>query len=116
MKRKAINKLISLGLAGILAAGLMTGCGNSDDKPSDTGSSQSGADNQSSAGSEEGSGQEGNSGATSGAAANGISLPEIPDGVLKLEVSIPDFNQTSEGTMIQNLWQIGRASCRERVS
>ena len=105
MKRKAINKLISLGLAGILAAGLMTGCGNSDDKPSDTGSSQSGADNQSSAGSEEGSGQEGNSGATSGAAANGISLPEIPDGVLKLEVSIPDFNQTSEGTMIQNLWQ-----------
>ena len=106
MKRKAINKLISLGLAGVLAVGLMTGCGNSDDQSGDTGSnSQESTGQQSASGNEGNDSQEGNEGVTSGAAANGIQLPEIPDGVLKLEVNIPDFNQTSEGTMIQNLWQ-----------
>jgi hypothetical protein len=39
------------------------------------------------------------------AAGNGIELPELEDGVLKLEVSIPDFQVTAEGTRIQELWQ-----------
>ncbi len=112
MKRKAIQKLVSLSLAGVLAMGLMTGCG---DSGNDTGSSESGqessggaesSENKSSGSSEE-SGSQGdagqeNNGSGTGAAANGINLPEIPGGVLKLEVNIPDFNQSSEGTMIQD--------------
>lgn len=115
MKRKAIQKLVSLSLAGVLAMGLMTGCG---DSGNDTGSSESGqessggaesSENKSSGSSEE-SGSQGdagqeNNGSGTGAAANGINLPEIPGGVLKLEVNIPDFNQSSEGTMIQDLWK-----------
>ena len=93
MKRKAIQKLVSLSLAGVLAMGLMTGCG---DSGNDTGSEESGSQGD--------AGQE-NNGSGTGAAANGINLPEIPGGVLKLEVNIPDFNQSSEGTMIQDLWK-----------
>ncbi|MDO5422924.1 MAG: hypothetical protein Q4F41_04275 [Eubacteriales bacterium] len=39
------------------------------------------------------------------AAGNGIELPELEDGVLSIEVSIPDYQTTSEGTRIQELWQ-----------
>lgn len=39
------------------------------------------------------------------AASNGIELPELPDGTLSLEVSIADYQQSSEETMIQELWQ-----------
>lgn len=36
---------------------------------------------------------------------NGIELPELEGGVLKLTANIPDFNQSSEGTMVQELWE-----------
>lgn len=39
------------------------------------------------------------------AASNGIELPELPDGTLSLEVSVAEYQQSSEGTMIQELWQ-----------
>lgn len=39
------------------------------------------------------------------AASNGIVLPDLPNNTLKLVVNIADFNQSSEGTMIQEEWQ-----------
>ena len=39
------------------------------------------------------------------AADNGIELPELEGGVLKVEANIADFNQSSDGTMIQQLWE-----------
>ena len=39
------------------------------------------------------------------AADNGIELPELEGGVLKVEANIADFNQSSDGTMIQELWE-----------
>lgn len=39
------------------------------------------------------------------AADNGITLPELDGGVLKVEANIADFNQSSDGTMIQELWE-----------
>ncbi|MDY3918497.1 MAG: hypothetical protein SOZ59_05765 [Candidatus Limivivens sp.] len=49
------------------------------------------------------SAEESNAWAT--AAGNGIELPELEDGTLKLTVSIPDYQTTSDGTRIQQLWQ-----------
>lgn len=39
------------------------------------------------------------------AADNGFELPELEGGVLKVEANIADFNQSSDGTMIQQLWE-----------
>ncbi len=39
------------------------------------------------------------------AAANGIILPELDGDTLSLTVSIADFNQSSDGTEMQQLWQ-----------
>lgn len=39
------------------------------------------------------------------AADNGFELPEIDGGVLKINANIADFNLSSEGTMIQTLWE-----------
>ncbi len=39
------------------------------------------------------------------AADNGIELPELEGGVLKVEANIADFNLSSEGTMVQILWE-----------
>ena len=36
---------------------------------------------------------------------NGIDLPEIKDGTLKLKASIATYQMSSEGTQIQKLWQ-----------
>ena len=39
------------------------------------------------------------------AADNGMVLPEIPGGVLKIKANIALFNQSSAGTQIQKLWE-----------
>lgn len=39
------------------------------------------------------------------AADNGIVLPELPGGVLKISANIAEFNQSSAGTKIQALWE-----------
>ena len=39
------------------------------------------------------------------AADNGMVLPEIPGGVLKVSANIALFNQSSAGTQIQKLWE-----------
>ena len=36
---------------------------------------------------------------------NGIELPELEDGTLKLEVSIADYQSSSDGKRLQQLWQ-----------
>lgn len=108
MKRKTITRVSALALAGVMTAGLLTGCGSKPDAAS--GSAQDGASQAQSQ--EEGS-QESKAPVATGdkndvnatAASNGIQLPELPDGTLKLEVSIAEYQQSSEGTMIQEEWQ-----------
>lgn len=39
------------------------------------------------------------------AASNGMVLPELPDNTLKLEISIAEYQSSSEGKEIQTLWQ-----------
>ena len=39
------------------------------------------------------------------AAGNGIELPELEDGTLKLSVSITDYQTSSDGKRLQQLWQ-----------
>ena len=39
------------------------------------------------------------------AADNGMVLPEIPGGVLKIKANIALFNQSGAGTQIQKLWE-----------
>jgi len=108
MKRKSIMKGMSLGLAAIMTAGLLAGCGSKEtsggqDTPVQEEQTQE-EQSQPASGTEAASGTDKNDpGAT--AASNGITLPELPDGVLKLEVSIADYQQSSEGTMIQEEWQ-----------
>ena len=108
MKRKSITRVSALALAGVMTAGLLTGCGS---KPASTQSSQpeSKSEAQGSQTSQEESSapeatmDKNDPGVT--AAGNGMVLPELPDGTLKLEVSIPEYQQSSDGTMIQEAWQ-----------
>ena len=117
MKRKSATKLTALVLTGVMTAGLLAGCGNKDggnSTPAD-GDAQQGGQEQNDAGSgsqEDNAGSSGENTPTGDkndvnatAASNGISLPELPDGTLKLEVSITDYQQSSEGTLIQEEWQ-----------
>lgn len=108
MKRKSIMKGMSLGLAAIMTAGLLAGCGSKEtsggqDTPVQEEQTQE-EQSQPASGTEAASGTDKNDPAAT-AASNGITLPELPDGVLKLEVSIADYQQSSEGTMIQEEWQ-----------
>ena len=108
MKRKSITRVTALALAGVMTAGMLTGCG---EKPASNQSSQ--PESKSEAQGSEASKEESSAPAATmdkndpgiTAAGNGIELPEIPDGTLKLEVSIPDYQQSSDGTMIQEAWQ-----------
>lgn len=109
MKKKTITKFITLALVGVMTLGMLAGCGDSGKESSSTPSSsqeQSSKEESSQASSEEENVptlDKNDPNAT--AATNGLKLPEIPDGVLKLEVSIPEYNQSAEGTMIQEEWQ-----------
>ena len=108
MKRKSIMKGMSLGLAAIMTAGLLAGCGSKETSGGQDTSVQEEQtqeeQSQPASGTEAVSGADKNDPAAT-AASNGITLPELPDGVLKLEVSIADYQQSSEGTMIQEEWQ-----------
>lgn len=77
---KKWKKAAALLLVGVLSASMLAGCGKKDT-----------ADNGSNSG---------NSGTQEAG-----KLPELKGGTLKLTVSIADFNQSSEGTEIQKLWQ-----------
>lgn len=39
------------------------------------------------------------------AAGNGMELPELEDGILKINVSVADYQSSPEGTRLQQLWQ-----------
>lgn len=108
MKRKSITKMSALALAGIMTAGLLAGCGskpasNQSSQPESTSEVQDSDPSKEESSAPAASMDKNDPGVT--AAANGIELPEIPDGVLKLEVSIPDYQQSSEGTQVQEAWQ-----------
>lgn len=110
MKKKIITKVLALSLAGAMTMGLMAGCGDSNET---SGGDNSGSQEEQQDGQEEQqdteneapvpTGDKNDPGAT--AASNGIVLPEIEDGVLKLDISIADYQQSSEGTLIQEEWQ-----------
>lgn len=79
MKRETSKRLTAMGMAVAVAAGLFAGTSfTTVVKAADTETT---------------------------AAGNGIELPKLEDGTLHLEVSIADYQQSSEGTMIQQKWQ-----------
>ncbi|MDO4284688.1 MAG: hypothetical protein Q4C60_05055 [Eubacteriales bacterium] len=107
MKFKSLKRLLALALAGVMMAGVLTGCGGS-------ASSDGGSDEEGSAAERAAAAQTTIEVAVSDAdkndpaataASNGIELPELPDGTLKLNISIADYQQSSEGTLVQEEWQ-----------
>ena len=103
--KKAWTRLVSILLAGAMAAGALAGCsGDSTSSTASTGGSGDTASTADTSSKVEVTDEQKNDPSAT-AASNGIVLPEIPDGVLKLEVSIADYQQSSEGTMIQEEWQ-----------
>lgn len=103
--KKAWTRLASILLAGAMAAGALAGCsGDSTSSTASTGGSGDTASTADTSSKVEVSDEQKNDPAAT-AASNGIVLPELPDGTLKLEVSIADYQQSSEGTMIQEEWQ-----------
>lgn len=109
MKKQVLGNITALVLPGIMAASLLAGCGRDATVPADGDSRQETEGKQ-----PEGTQQEEGGAAAMAtdpsdgnatAASNGIQLPELPGGVLSLEVSIPDYQQNSEGTMIQEEWE-----------
>lgn len=110
MKRKSIKRLITLALAGVMTAGMLTGCGKeTGGAASSSASSESSKASQSS---ESKASTEDNKASdvdkmdpAATAASNGIKLPELPDNTLKLEVSVADYQQSSDGKDIQKMWQ-----------
>lgn len=106
MKRKSITRFLSLALVGAMSASLLTGCGNTEKPKDDAPASSVQKESEAPAESEAAPvpvGDKNDPGAT--AASNGIVLPEIPGGVLELEVSAADYNQSADGTMIQEEWE-----------
>ncbi|MDL2300954.1 hypothetical protein LJC58_01215 [Lachnospiraceae bacterium OttesenSCG-928-D06] len=107
MKRKSLKKLTALALAGVMSIGMLSGCG------SNAGETVS---NEQTSKAEESKAEEKSSEAVSTeesvdrfdiaatAKSNGIALPELPNNTLKLELSIAEYQQSSEGTVIQEEW------------
>lgn len=111
MKRKSLKRGLTVALTAAMTVGVLAGCGSKPAANDQGGSSaQSGQTEEQQQSSETSTGGENTSGVdkydpSATAASNGIELPELPDGTLKLEVSIANYQQSSEGTMIQEEWQ-----------
>lgn len=106
MKRKGLTKIFALALTGAMAAGMLGGCGNSNTSAAPDASSAESTQTESA------QAEQSAPGATvdkfdpaATAASNGIVLPQLPDNTLKLEVSIAEYQQSSDGTAIQEEWQ-----------
>ena len=80
MKRETTKRLTAMGMSVAMAAGLFTTIGTTAVWAEDSAPKATAAD-------------------------NGIELPELEDGTLHLEVSIADYQQSSDGTLIQEKWQ-----------
>lgn len=112
MKKKSFTKVIALLLVAIMTTSLLAGCGSKAKEKDNNKVTNAPTQSAGQEGEDKGGEQEPTDAAqvdrfdpAATAASNGIKLPEIPGGVLKLEVSIPDYQQSSEGTMIQEEWQ-----------
>lgn len=80
MKRETTKRLTAMGMSVAMAAGLFTTIGTTAVWAEDSAPKATAAD-------------------------NGIELPELEDGTLHLEVSIADYQQSSDGTLVQEKWQ-----------
>lgn len=80
MKRETTKRLTAMGMSVAMAAGLFTTMGTTAVWAEDSAPKATAAD-------------------------NGIELPELEDGTLHLEVSIADYQQSSDGTLVQEKWQ-----------
>lgn len=92
--RKNLAKVTALALSGVMAAGMMTGLAGTKTVNAATTSSSKSSSSASDA-----------SDPDATAKSNGIKLPKLKDGKLKLDVSIADFMQSSDKTDIQKEWQ-----------
>ncbi len=101
MKRNMATRLTALGTACLMTAGVLAGCGKSSTNETTTAAGTTAAEETTTAAQSDVDKTDVN--AT--AASNGIVLPELEDGVLKLEVSIADYQQSSEGTLVQEEWE-----------
>ncbi|MCR5716805.1 MAG: hypothetical protein K6G23_08170 [Lachnospiraceae bacterium] len=111
MKKNVLKKLAVLGLIGAVSVSAL-GCGSSASDTAKTAETKAddaaAADSAESADAAESTKTEptlDKNDPAATAATNGINLPEVEGGVLSLEVSIPEFNFTSDGTMIQEEWE-----------
>ena len=106
MKRKHVTRLTAYTLIATMAAGMLSGCGKKDEAPAkDDTPAESNVSEEKEEEKEKPQPTGDKNDPTATAESNGIILPELPDGKLSLEVSIADYQQSSEGTMIQEKWQ-----------
>ena len=104
MKKKNGKRFVSIALTGVMTLGLLGGCGNGgkNQKEAET-SKETQTSKASSSDQAAASKDKLDAGAT--AASNGMKLPKLPDNTLKLEVSIAEYQQSSDDTMIQKEWK-----------
>lgn len=119
MKKQQVRSFCTVALAAVMTAGTLAGCGSSSsgdtassapEQGSEAGSTAEAGAEASTTTEEAGAAQTTASASdkddpNATAAGNGIDLPELPDGTLHLNVSIADYQQSSDGTMIQEKWQ-----------
>lgn len=103
MKRKTAKKMVAMTLAATMSLGGLTACGGSTDTKDTTAATTKKAETTTTAAGAAATPAVDKNDPAATAASNGLNLPELD--VLKLEVSIPDFNISSDGTMIQELWE-----------
>ena len=89
---RKLKKIAALLLIGAMSASLLAGCGNND----------SGDTTQGTTG---GNGGTENTDNINTNGTNTLNLPKLEGDTLSLTVNIADFSQSSEGTMIQEMWQ-----------
>lgn len=111
MKGKGIKKVTALLLAMFMVVSLLSACGA---KNAETGNDEGSVVTETTPTKAEESGEEQKEENTATvdknsvdatAASNGIELPALPDNTLKLEISVAEYQSSSEGKEIQKLWQ-----------
>ena len=103
-----MKKLIALILTVLLAVSMLAGCGKKAPASENGGDSNKQEDAQTVSTDTEESvsvSDISKDSTEATAASNGIDLPELPDNTLKLDISIAEYQSSSEGKEIQKLWQ-----------
>ena len=91
------KRLVALVLSTVLVATMLGGCGSKSKDANNTTPTKAPTNSDKTEGNDK---AEGN-----GTGTNTLNLPTIDGGVLKLTISIADFNQSSEGTEVHKLWE-----------